>query len=100
MTTTRERPVGSVGQRIELARYTLPDGTIRLLIGQRMLGHVRLIDAPQAGPGRSYVVETELEQDGYAAVQALVADYIDVGTKRGEIPSAGRPIDRYLDHMD
>lgn len=99
MTTTTHRPGGSVGQRTELGRYTLPDRTVRLLIGQRILGHVRLVDAPQIGHGRSYIVETELERDGYAALTALVADYIQVGTERGEIPAASCPVDRYLEHL-
>jgi hypothetical protein len=29
-----------------------------------------------------------------------VADYIHVGTERGEIPAVSSPIDRYLEHLD
>ena len=100
MSATAEHPAGIVGRRTELGCYTLPDGTVRLLVGQRILGHVRLVDVPKARLGRSYVVETELEQDGYAALQALVADYIHIGTQRGEIPASGCPIDRYLEYLD
>ena len=31
---------------------------------------------PPAGRGRSYLVERELEKDGYSALKALIADYI------------------------
>jgi hypothetical protein len=43
MTTTTDHPAGGVGQRTELGRYTLPDRSVRLLIGQRILGHVSFL---------------------------------------------------------
>ena len=92
--TTTIRP--QVGKRTELGRYTLPDGTVRLLIGQRIDGSVRLVDVPLTGPGRRYVVERELEQDGYSALKALVGDYLQVAAGLGEIPM-GRPLLELLD---
>ncbi len=88
-TTTTTRP--QVGKRTELGRYTLPDGTVRLVIGQRINGSVRLVDVPLAGCGRRYVIERELEQDGYAALKALAVDYLHVAARLGEIPMA-RPL--------
>jgi hypothetical protein len=86
LATPTTRP--QVGKRTELGRYTLPDGTVRLLIGQRIDGSVRLVDVPLAS-GRRYVIE--LEQDGYAALTALVGDYLQVAAGLGEIPM-GRPL--------
>jgi hypothetical protein len=43
MTTTTNRLANGVGQRTELGCYTLPDSTVRLLIGQRILGQVRFL---------------------------------------------------------
>jgi hypothetical protein len=63
-----------VGERTELARYHVSSGE-RVLYGQRINGCVRITDRPACGPGRSYLVERELEQDGYSALKALVADY-------------------------
>ncbi len=40
-TTTTTRP--QVGKRTELGRYTLADGTVRLVIGQRINGSVRFL---------------------------------------------------------
>jgi hypothetical protein len=88
--TTSSRP--HVGNRTELARYTLPDGTTRLLVGQRVDGSVRLIDAPASGQGRRYLVERELEQDGYAALMSLVTDYLAVAEQRGVIPAVYNPL--------
>jgi hypothetical protein len=64
-----------VGERTELACYTVPAGE-RVLYGQRVNGVVRVTDAPAQGRGRAYVVERELEQDGYDALRALVAEYL------------------------
>jgi hypothetical protein len=64
-----------VGERVELARYTIPAGE-RILHGQRSNGVVRVTDNQAGGSGRAYLVERELEQDGNAALQALVADYL------------------------
>ena len=78
--TTSATP--QVGRRVELGRYHIPSGP-RVLFGQRIDGHVRVTDVPTDG-GRSYLVERELEEDGNAAMQALVADYIAQSERRGE----------------
>jgi hypothetical protein len=64
-----------VGKRVELARYTIPTGE-RVLHGQRVNGVVRVTDTPAGGRGRAYLVEREFEQDGNAALEAVVADYL------------------------
>lgn len=75
--------------------YTLPDGTVRLIYAQRVLGHVRLTDEPQQ-PGhgaRAYLiergVETDPQADGTSALAhmtALVADYLDQARRLGRCP--------------
>jgi hypothetical protein len=87
-----------VGQRVELARYTIPAGQ-RVLYGQRVNGIVRVSDVPVAPGGRAYLVERELEQDGNAALQALVRDYVEQAERHGEIPMHV-PLSRYLAHVE
>ncbi len=79
-TTNPRNPLPIVGQRRELERYTIPDAGQRILYGQRIDGHVRVTDVPARGHGRAYLVERELEQDGYQALKALVATicYADI----------------------
>jgi hypothetical protein len=74
-----------VDQRVELARYIIAAGE-RVVRGQRISGVVRVTDSPAGGRGRAYLVERELEQDGHAALQALVADYVEQAQCHGEIP--------------
>jgi len=45
--------------------------------------NVRITDIPD-GAGRSFLVERGLEEDGYAALQAVVADYIAQSELRDE----------------
>ena len=73
--TEIRRNGNTVGERIELARYTVPVGA-RVLYGQRVNGVVRVTDVPACGHGRAYLVERELEQDGYDALKALISDYL------------------------
>ncbi len=85
-----------VGEPIQLAEYTIGEDT-RVLIGRRIDGTVRVSDHPADGrPGRRYVIERGLEQDGYGALQALVTDYLAQAAKHGKIPAAHVPIDAYL----
>jgi hypothetical protein len=80
-TVTETRRNGNpVGERMELARYTVPLGE-RVLYGQRVNGVVRVTDVPAGGRGRAYLIERELEQDGYGALNALVADYLLCGSR-------------------
>ena len=60
----------TVGERVELGRYRISSGE-RVLYGQRVNGVVRITDNP-ADSGRAYLVERGLEEDGYAALNALV----------------------------
>jgi hypothetical protein len=77
---------GRTGARVELARYRVSVGE-RVLYGQRVLGVVRVTDVP-VGEGRSYLVERELELDGYGALQALIADYLRQADRLDAVPMA------------
>ena len=91
-TVTKIRRNGNpVGERIELARYTVPIGQ-RVLYGQRVNGVVRVTDVPACGRGRAYLVERELEQDGYGALNALVSDYLDQAQLLDDVPMAVSPL--------
>ena len=75
-TVTEIRRNGNpVGERTELARYHVLEGE-RVIYGQRVDGVVRITDVAADGDGRAYLVERGLEQDGYAALRAIVADYL------------------------
>jgi hypothetical protein len=84
-----------VGQLTELGRYSVSDGE-RVLYGQRINGSVRITDRPASGAGRAYLVERELEQDGYSALKALVADYIEQARDLDAIPMASSIVRREL----
>jgi hypothetical protein len=91
-TVTEIRRNGNpIGERTELARYTISSGE-RVLYGQRVDGVVRVTDVPAAGGGRAYLVERELEQDGYDALTALVADYVDQAALLDDVPMAVSPL--------
>ena len=84
-----------VGQLIELGRYSVSDGE-RVLSGQRINGSVRITDRPASGAGRAYLVERELEHDGYSALKALVADYTEQARELDAIPMASSIVRREL----
>jgi hypothetical protein len=86
------RPSG-VGERTELARYRVSAGE-RVIYGQRINGCVRLTDRPASGAGRSYLVERECEHDGYLALKALVADYVDQSRELDQVPMASSTVNR------
>ena len=91
-TVTEIRRNGNpVGERIELARYSVPVGE-RVLYGQRVNGVVRVTDVPACGRGRAYLVERELEQDGYDALKALVSDYLNQAELLEDVPMAVSPL--------
>jgi hypothetical protein len=98
--TETVRNGNTVGQRVELARYTLSDGTERQLVGQRVNGVVRVTDNPAHGRGRAYLVERELEQDGNAALQALVADYLQQSARLDQVPMAENQLARYVQDLE
>jgi hypothetical protein len=90
-----------VGERVELARYTVGSGE-RVLYGQRVDGVVRVSDHPATHGVRCYLVERELEQEGpgaYAALKALVADYLDQARLLDEVPMAGSVVRHYLEQL-
>lgn len=89
--TETRRNGNPVGERMELARYTVPVGE-RILYGQRVNGVVRVTDVPARGRGRAYLVERELEHDGYDALQALLADYLDQAALLEDVPMAVSPL--------
>jgi hypothetical protein len=71
-TVTEIRRNGNpVGERIELGRYSVPAAGERVIYGQRVDGVVRLTDVPAHGRGRAYLIERELERDGYDALKAM-----------------------------
>jgi hypothetical protein len=90
--TETRRNDNPVGERTELGRYTVPAGE-RVLYGQRVDGGVRVSDVPAGARGRAYLVERELEQDGYAALKALVADYLAQAELLDDVPMAVSPVE-------
>ena len=65
----------------------------RVLYGQGFLGVVREVTrrAPLASGGRSYLIERGLEEEGAnanAALQALIADYLQQASALDEVPMA------------
>jgi hypothetical protein len=99
-TVTEIRRNGNpVGERVELARYTITAGT-RVLLGQRVDGTVRVSDYPADGRGRAVLVERGLEQDGNAALVSLVNDYVHQATLHDQVPMLASPVERYLHHAD
>jgi hypothetical protein len=87
-----EHCCGRTGHRVELARYTVGGGE-RVLYGQRVNGVVRVTDVPGHGRGRAYLVERGLEHDGYDALKALVADYVDQAELLARVPMAVSPLE-------
>jgi hypothetical protein len=78
----------TVGERTELARYRISAGE-RVLYGQRVNGRVRVTDRPATpGGGRSYLIESGVEIDGFEALKALVADYVEQARALDRVPMA------------
>jgi hypothetical protein len=75
-----------VGERTELGRYRTAVGVERVLYGQRVARVVRVTDVPVESSGRAYLVELGLEEDGYAALLALVQDYLEEAKRLGVPP--------------
>jgi hypothetical protein len=80
----------AIGERVEIGRYNVQAGE-RILYGQRVQG-VRVTDVPAHGRGRAYLVERELEQDGYDALKALVSDYLEQAGLLDDVPMAVSPL--------
>jgi hypothetical protein len=75
------------GKRVELARYSISDG-LRVLYGQRVDGDVQITDRPLGADGKSYLVESGIQHDGLAALEALVLDYAEQGCRLDRVPAA------------
>jgi hypothetical protein len=78
----RSRVVTPAGTQTELARYELPGGVERIVVGQRIGGHVAISDIPAGDDGRVFLVERHIESKD--AMAALVADYVAESRERGE----------------
>jgi hypothetical protein len=76
----------ATNERVELARYTVAVGE-RVVYGQRVLGVVRLVDAPACRRGRRYVIERELTS--MTELEAIVADYLQQAAAWDAIPAVG-----------
>jgi len=82
------------GERVELGRYRTARAD-RVLVGQRVLGVVRVSDVPASGRGRRYLVERELTRKD--ELDALVADYLAEAAELGDCPMRTSRIDRALE---
>ena len=82
--------MSTAGRTHELARCQLPDGSTRALVAQRINGRVAISDLPTTDEGRVYLVERHIESR--AAMDGLVAAYMEDSTRRGE-PAALIPTD-------
>jgi hypothetical protein len=85
-TNTKTAPDGADEIGYELGRYTVAGGSERVVCGRRVNGIAIVIDAPGGSEGRVYLVERDIEQDGYSALRALVADYIATAQATQRIP--------------
>jgi hypothetical protein len=72
----------TAGEQRELGRYELPNGELRIVVGQRIGGHVAVSDIPAHDEGRVFLVERHIESS--AALAGLVAAYIADSLERGE----------------
>jgi len=95
ITTAPVLPDTRTSPKHQQGSYTLPDGTVRIVYAQRVLGHVRLTDEPERrGNGaRAYLIERCVDvgpvADGTSAVahmNALVADYLEEAGRLGRCP--------------
>src|SRR5919198_4243000 len=67
----------------ELARYRISAGE-RIVIGQRVLGVVRLTDVPADGHGRRYLIERGLT--AMAELEAVIVDYVAQAERWDAVP--------------
>jgi hypothetical protein len=85
------------GELVELARY-LVGGSERVLRGEWIDDVVRITDHPARGVGETYHVDSPLQRDGHASVQALVADYTGQARRLKQIPMLA-PVIRTIEHV-
>jgi hypothetical protein len=91
---SRRRRAPVVGNRTELARYTVTDGE-RILYGQRIDGIVRVTDRPAGECGRAYLVERGLETK--SELDAVIADYLQQAANLECPPMSVCPLESSLD---
>ena len=89
-------PLPRVGKGGELARYRVGDEE-RIVCGQRVDNVLRVTDRPANGHGRCYLIERGLENDGYAALKALVLDYVRQGEHLQAVPMASSAVRRAME---
>jgi hypothetical protein len=94
--TETRRNGNTVGERVELGQYRTAAGEERRLYGQRVSTVVRVTDVPANGGGRAYLVERGLEEDGYAALLALVREYLNHADQLGVPPMEATPVETAL----
>jgi hypothetical protein len=68
------------GERRELARYQLPEGT-RAVVAQRIDGRVAISDVPVDHAGRVYLIERHVHSQ--AELAGLVAAYVEHSQQAG-----------------
>jgi hypothetical protein len=78
------RPGRTTNEPLELGRYTITAGE-RVVLGQRVLGVVRLIDVPAERRGRRYLIERGLTS--MAELEAIVADYLQQAARWDAVPA-------------
>ncbi len=91
MTTRRPSPrlqtsSDDVGERVELGRYRTAAGGDACSTASASRRWCASPTSRSTGPGRAYLVERGLEEDGYAALLALVADYLEIASQLGVPP--------------
>lgn len=75
----------------ELGRYTVTEGE-RVIYRAWIGAGIRVTETPANGRGRTFVVE-EIGDEGFDALRALVADYLDQAAAHNQIPAAPPIID-------
>jgi hypothetical protein len=60
---------------------------------------VRITGRPASGAGRSYLIERELDVDGYAALKTLVSEYIGQAHEIDAIPMVSSVVRLDLEPM-
>jgi hypothetical protein len=79
------RREGRTGKPRRLGSYRTTAHGQRLILGHRILGVVRLVDAPAEGEaGQPWVIERELTSND--EVRAIVADYLAQAKRFDDIP--------------
>ena len=87
----------SICERVELARYAVSAGS-RVLFGQRIDSVVRVSDRPAGEGGRSFLIESGLEEDGHAALRVPVDDYVAEAGRLNQVPMATSVAKRWRLH--